>query len=39
MELRRYLKDVPEDVTRDTDIVEWWSVCVQLFPFYHFIDV
>jgi hypothetical protein len=25
-ELRRYLKDLPEDVTRDTDIVEWWGV-------------
>jgi hypothetical protein len=26
-ELRRYLKDMPADVTRDTDILEWWSVC------------
>jgi hypothetical protein len=25
-ELRRYLKDMPEDVTKDTDIVQWWSV-------------
>ena len=25
-ELRRYLKDVPSDVTKDTDIVEWWQV-------------
>lgn len=25
-ELRRYLRDVPADVTRDTDIVAWWSV-------------
>jgi hypothetical protein len=28
MELRRYLRDVPMDVTRETDIIEWWSVCV-----------
>src|SRR6266478_1918935 len=26
-ELRRYLKDMPPDVTKDTDIVEWWQVC------------
>lgn len=26
LELRRYLQDVPADVTRDTDIVGWWSV-------------
>jgi len=26
-ELRRYLKDVPADVTKDTDIIEWWQVC------------
>jgi hypothetical protein len=25
-ELRRYLKDMPADVTPDTDIVEWWQV-------------
>jgi len=25
-ELHRYLKDMPADVTRDTDILEWWSV-------------
>jgi hypothetical protein len=28
LELRRYLRDMPMDVTRDTDIVAWWSVCV-----------
>ena len=27
-ELRRYLSDVPADVTRDTDIVKWWQVCL-----------
>jgi len=27
-ELRRYLGDRPCDVTRDTDIVEWWAVSV-----------
>jgi hypothetical protein len=25
-ELRRYLDDMPSDVTKDTDVVEWWSV-------------
>jgi hypothetical protein len=25
-ELRRYLKDMPADVTAETDIVEWWQV-------------
>lgn len=31
-ELRRYLKDLPADVTKDTDIVEWWQVCL----FFHY---
>lgn len=26
-ELRHYLDDVPVDVTRETDVVEWWAVC------------
>jgi len=30
-ELRRYLKDVPADVSSDTDIVEWWQVCPTIF--------
>jgi len=25
-ELHRYLKDMPANVTKDTDIVEWWQV-------------
>ena len=25
-EVRRYLKEVEEDVTKDTDIVKWWQV-------------
>jgi len=25
-ELRRYLKDMPTNVTKDMDIVEWWQV-------------
>ena len=25
VELRRYLKDIPIDVTRDSDIIEWWQ--------------
>jgi len=27
-ELRRYLKDMPADVSPETDIVEWWQVCL-----------
>jgi hypothetical protein len=23
----RYLKDLPANVSKDTDIVEWWQVC------------
>jgi hypothetical protein len=30
-EQRRYLKDVPADVTKETDIVEWWQVRAVLF--------
>lgn len=26
VELRRYLGDRPPDVSRDTDIIEWWAV-------------
>jgi hypothetical protein len=26
-EYRRYLKDRPANVTKDTDIVQWWQVC------------
>ena len=26
-EVRRYLKEVEEDVTKDTDIIKWWQVC------------
>jgi hypothetical protein len=25
-ELRRYLKDMPVEVTKHTDVVEWWQV-------------
>jgi len=25
-ELHRYLKDMPANVTKETDIVEWWQV-------------
>ena len=27
-ELRRYEKDMPEDVSPETDIIEWWQVCL-----------
>jgi hypothetical protein len=30
LELRRYLQNMPADVTRDTDIVTWWSVRARL---------
>jgi hypothetical protein len=26
-ELRRYLKEMPADVSRETDLVKWWQVC------------
>src|ERR1700678_3879129 len=26
-ELWRYLKDLPANVTKDTNIIEWWQVC------------
>jgi SNF2 family DNA or RNA helicase len=29
-ELRRYLKDRPADVLKETDIVKWWQVCSYL---------
>lgn len=29
-ELRRYLKDMPTNVTKDTDIVEWWQVGIPI---------
>ena len=25
--LRRYLKDMPATVLKETDIIEWWQVC------------
>lgn len=25
-ELRRYLNDIPDDITKDVDIVGWWAV-------------
>jgi hypothetical protein len=33
-ELRRYLKDIPANVTKDTEIVGWWQVCS--FPHFFF---
>jgi hypothetical protein len=29
-EKRRYLKEMPADVTKDTDVVEWWQVRASL---------
>jgi len=26
-ELHQYLKDMPANVTKETNIVEWWQVC------------
>ncbi|KAG6904680.1 hypothetical protein DXG01_008135 [Tephrocybe rancida] len=31
-ELRHYLRDVPEDVNSDTDIVKWWSDNAKIYP-------
>ena len=31
-ELRRYEKDMPEDVSPDTDIIEWWQVRLLIYP-------
>src|SRR6266478_1474805 len=31
-ELCHYLKEVPADVTRDTDIVKWWSDHAKVYP-------
>jgi hypothetical protein len=28
MELQQYLRDIPIDVMHETDIIEWWLVCV-----------
>jgi hypothetical protein len=33
-EKRRYLKEMPADVTKDTDVVEWWQVCQLLYMEY-----
>ena len=30
-ELRHYEKDMPADVSPDTDIVMWWQVCLYIF--------
>jgi len=36
-ELRRYLKDMPANVTKDTDIVKWWQVhCPSMLSITHF---
>lgn len=29
-ELRRYEKDMPADVSAETDIVQWWQVCLYI---------
>ena len=33
IELCRYLEDLPTDVSKDTDIITWWSVCIFFFIF------
>jgi hypothetical protein len=30
-ELRRYEKDMPADVSPETDIITWWQVCPYIF--------
>jgi hypothetical protein len=32
-ELRRYLKDMPADVTKDTDVIKWWQVSLPLLSY------
>jgi hypothetical protein len=29
-ELWRYLKDIPDDVSKETDVIDWWGVSVTL---------
>jgi hypothetical protein len=31
-ELRRYEKDMPADVSPETDIIQWWQVCSYIYP-------
>jgi hypothetical protein len=31
VELHCYLKDMPADVSSETDVVEWWQVCPTIF--------
>lgn len=38
LELRRYLQNMPTDVTRDTDIVAWWSVRAHRISFFYHRD-
>jgi hypothetical protein len=33
-ELRRYLKEIPADVTKDTDIVAWWQVLYSILIYF-----
>lgn len=35
-ELRRYLKDVPPDVTAETDVIRYWQVC-HFISFYYLV--
>ncbi|KIM52776.1 hypothetical protein SCLCIDRAFT_140387, partial [Scleroderma citrinum Foug A] len=32
IELRRYLEDLPTDVSKDTDIITWWSDHASVYP-------
>ena len=31
-ELRRYEKEMPADVSPETDIIKWWQVCSYIYP-------
>ena len=32
-ELHRYLNDLPSDVSKNTDVISWWAVCIPIIPF------
>jgi hypothetical protein len=37
-ELRHYLKELPADVSKDTDIIKWWQVWLRSFAIVYCIE-